>query len=132
MLLSLVLSCLSKLPILISWLVPSHIKSRTNLQPDNLYDDHKRVYGVEGFSCVALVARNRCSSSCHVLFFPEPYSQGIHLSMPHAFSLVTFGNGVMTKRPMVLRRNREPLAGVHTWLSYSTRAGIAVNGREPL
>jgi hypothetical protein len=47
MLLSLVLSCLSKLPILISWLVPSHIKSRTNLWPDNLCNDHKRVYGVE-------------------------------------------------------------------------------------
>jgi hypothetical protein len=32
---------------------------------------------------------------------------------------------------MVPRRNREPTM-VHTWLSCSARAGIAVNGRDPL
>jgi hypothetical protein len=47
------------------------------------------------------------------------------------FLLVTFGNGVMTKRLMVPRRNREPTM-VHTWLSCSARAGIAVNSRDPL
>jgi hypothetical protein len=40
-------------------------------------------------------------------------------------------NGVMTKRLMVSRRNREPTM-VHTWLSCSTRAGIVVNSRGPL
>jgi hypothetical protein len=30
---------------------------------------------------------------------------------------------------MVPRRNREPHVGAHTWLSYSARAGIAVNSR---
>jgi hypothetical protein len=29
------------------------------------------------------------------------------------FSLVAFGNGIMTKRPMVPRRNREPPMGAH-------------------
>jgi hypothetical protein len=33
---------------------------------------------------------------------------------------------------MVPRRNREPPVGAHTWLSCSTRAGIAVNSRGPL
>jgi hypothetical protein len=48
------------------------------------------------------------------------------------FSLVAFGNGIMTKRLMVSRRNREPPVGAHTWLSCSARAGIAVNSRDPL
>jgi hypothetical protein len=43
-------------------------------------------------------------------------------------SLVASGNGVMTKRLMVPRRDREPTM-VHTWLSCSVRAGIAVNSR---
>ncbi len=47
------------------------------------------------------------------------------------FSLVVFGNGIMTKRLMVPRRNREPTM-VHTWLSCSARAGIVVNSRDPL
>jgi hypothetical protein len=48
------------------------------------------------------------------------------------FSLVASGNGVMTKRLMVLRRNREPLVGAHTRLSCSARAGIMVNSCDPL
>jgi hypothetical protein len=47
-------------------------------------------------------------------------------------SLVASGNGVMTKRLMVPRRNREPLVGAHTRLSCSVRAGIAVNSCDPL
>jgi hypothetical protein len=42
------------------------------------------------------------------------------------------GNGIMTKRLMVPRRNREPPVGTHTWLSCSARAGITVNSRDPL
>ena len=37
----------------------------------------------------------------------------------------------MTKRLIVPRRNREPTM-VHTWLSYSARAGIAVSSCNPL
>jgi hypothetical protein len=33
--------------ILISWLVPPHIKSHTNLLPDNLHGDHEIVRGVQ-------------------------------------------------------------------------------------
>jgi hypothetical protein len=29
------------------------------------------------------------------------------------FALVAFGHGIMTKRPMVPRRNREPPMGAH-------------------
>jgi hypothetical protein len=47
-------------------------------------------------------------------------------------SLVASGNGVMTKRLMVPRRNREPLVGAHTRLSCSVHAGIAVNSCDPL
>jgi hypothetical protein len=47
------------------------------------------------------------------------------------FLLVAFSNGVMTKRLMVPRRNREPTM-VHTWLSCSACAGIAVNSHDPL
>jgi hypothetical protein len=54
----------------------------------------------------------------------------IYLCYVH-FSLVAFGNGVMTKRPMVPRRNREPPM-VHTWLSCSARASIAGNSCDPL
>jgi hypothetical protein len=32
---------------------------------------------------------------------------------------------------MVSRRDREPTM-VHTWLSFSARAGITVNSRDPL
>jgi hypothetical protein len=32
---------------------------------------------------------------------------------------------------MVPRRNREPTM-VHIWLSYSARAGIVINSRDPL
>jgi hypothetical protein len=47
------------------------------------------------------------------------------------FLLVVFSNGVVTKRLMVPRRNREPTM-VHTWLSCSARAGIMVNSCDPL
>jgi hypothetical protein len=47
------------------------------------------------------------------------------------FILVVFSNGVVAKRPMVPRRNREPTM-VHTWLSCSARVGIVVNSRDPL
>jgi hypothetical protein len=47
-------------------------------------------------------------------------------------SLVASGNGVMTKRLMVPRRNREPLVGAHTRMSCSARAGIMVNSCDSL
>jgi hypothetical protein len=47
------------------------------------------------------------------------------------FLLVVFSNGVATKRLMMPRRNREPTM-VHTWLSCSARASIAVNSCDTL
>jgi hypothetical protein len=73
------------------------------------------------------------SASTPVTFlFSEPYSHGLHLSMPRAFLLIVFSNGVVTKRLMVPRRNRERPMGAHIRLSYSARASIAVNSRDPL
>jgi hypothetical protein len=81
MMLSLVLSCLSKLPILISWLVPSHIKSRTNLRPDNLRVDHKIVLRVEE-NCHVMLFRPTIFASTPVTFlFSEPDSHGLHISV---------------------------------------------------
>jgi hypothetical protein len=47
------------------------------------------------------------------------------------FSLAAFGNGIMTKRLMVPRRNREPPMGAHMVELLSTRC-IAVISRDPL
>jgi hypothetical protein len=71
--------------ILISWLVPSHIKSRTNLWPDNLHDDHKRVYGVEEDSHALLFLPKIYVSTQVTFLFSEPYSHELHLFMPHEF-----------------------------------------------
>jgi hypothetical protein len=72
------------------------------------------------------------STSTSITFlFSEPYSHGLHLSVLCGFLNVVFSNGVATKRLMVPRQNQEPTM-VHTWLSCSARAGIAVNSRDPL
>jgi hypothetical protein len=119
--------------ILISWLVPPHTKSRTSLLPDNLHGDHEIVLRVEENSHVLVFFANKSMIQLLSYYYSsEVYSHGLHLSMSHAFSLVTFGNGVMTKCSMVPQQNREPPVGAHTWLSFSARAGIAVNGHDPL
>jgi hypothetical protein len=72
------------------------------------------------------------SASTSITFlFSEPYSHGLHLSVLCRFLIVVSSNGVATKRLMVPRRNREPTM-VHTWLSCSARAGIAVNSCDPV
>jgi hypothetical protein len=107
-----------------------HIYSHINLWPDNLRDDHKIVLWVEENSHVMLF----CQQSLPQLqshFLSHIIKGSIYLCYV-IFSLVVFGNGIMTKRPMVPRRNREPLVGAHTRLSCSARAGIAVNSCDPL
>jgi hypothetical protein len=47
------------------------------------------------------------------------------------FSLVVFGNGVMTNDRWC-RDETESILWVHTWLSCSACAGIVVNSRDPL
>jgi hypothetical protein len=61
--------------------LPSRIPSRTNLGPDNLYDDHKRVYGVEEDSHVMLFLPAISASTLITFLFSEPYSHGLHLSV---------------------------------------------------
>jgi hypothetical protein len=73
--------------ILISWFFCSHIKSRTNLWPDNLHDDQEIVLRVEENSHVLLfLPTSLCFNSYHV---SEPNSHGLHLFFcPVDFSLV--------------------------------------------
>jgi hypothetical protein len=107
-----------------------HIYSHINLWPDNLYDDHKIVLWVEENSHVMLF----CQQSLPQLqshFLSHILKGSIYLCYV-IFSLVVFGNGIMMKRPMVPRRNREPPVGTHTRLSCSAHAGIVVNSCDPL
>jgi hypothetical protein len=53
-------------------------------------------------------------------FVPHEISYWLHLVM------------VLWLKPMVLRRNRGPSVGAHTWLCYSARAGITVSSCNPL
>jgi hypothetical protein len=129
LLLSLVLSCLYKFINLISWLFRSHIKYHTSLLPDNLHVDHKIILWVEENSHVMLFCqRSLLQLQSH--FLSHVLIGSIYLWCVD-FSLVMFSNGIVTKGLMVPRRNREPTM-VHTWLSCSARAGIAVNSSDPL
>jgi hypothetical protein len=116
--------------IMISWVLHSRIPSRTNLWPGTLRIDHKIVLWVEENSHVMLFCRQSLLPlQSHSYFLSHTLMGSIYLCYV-IFSLVVFGNGIMTKRPMVPRRNREPTM-VHAWLSYSARAGIAVNSHDP-
>jgi hypothetical protein len=120
------------LSISISWLVPPHIKSRTNLWPDNPRDDHKIVLWVEENSHVMFFCQKSLLQLwSHSYFLSHTLMGSIYLCYVD-FSLVAFGNGIMTKRLMVPRWNREPPVGAQTRLSCSARAGIAVNSCGPL
>jgi hypothetical protein len=74
-----VLSCLYKFINMISWVLPSHIPSCTNLWPDNLCVDHKIVLRVEENSHVMLFLPTIFASTS--VAFSEPYSHGLHLFM---------------------------------------------------
>jgi hypothetical protein len=98
LLLSLVLSCLYKFLNLISWLPPSHIKSCVNLWFNNLRGDHDKFAELKKI-------RMRCSFCQKYMFQLLSWSRSYFLShtlmgsiyLCHVnFSLVTFGNGVMT------------------------------------
>jgi hypothetical protein len=113
MLLSLVLSCLSKLPILISWLVPPHIHSRINLWPDNLCVNHKKILWVEENSHVMLF----CQQSLLQLqsqFLSHILMGSIYLCYVD-FSLVTFRNGVMTNDRWCRDETESLLWCTHGW-----------------
>jgi hypothetical protein len=96
MLLTLVLSCLNKLPILISWLVPPHIHSRINLWPNNLRVNHKIILWVEENSHVMLFCQQSLLQLwSHSYFMSHTLMGSIYLCHV-GLSLVAFGNGIMT------------------------------------
>jgi hypothetical protein len=91
-----VLSCLYKFTNLIAWLFHSHIKSRTNLWPNNPHDDQEIVLKVKKI----LMSCSFCQQSLlqlwsHSYFLSHTLMGFIYLCHVK-FSLVTFGNGVMT------------------------------------
>jgi hypothetical protein len=113
MLLTLVLSCLSKLPILISWLVPPHIKYHTSLLPDNLHVDHKMVLWVEENSHVMLF----CQQSLLQLqshFLSHILLGSIYLCYVN-FLLVMFSNGVVTNDRWCRDETESLLWCTHGW-----------------
>jgi hypothetical protein len=118
MLLTLVLSCLNKLPILISWLVPPHIHSRINLWPNNLRVNHKIILWVEENSHVMLF----CQQSLLQLqshFLSHILMGSIYLCYVD-FSLVTFGNGVMTNDRWCRDETKSLLWRTHGWAARHT------------
>jgi hypothetical protein len=96
MLLTLVLSCLSKLPILISWLVPPHIHSCINLWPNNLRVNHKIILRVDENSHVMLFCQQSLLQlRSYSYFLSHTLTGSIYLFYVN-FSFVAFGNGIMT------------------------------------
>jgi hypothetical protein len=115
MLLTLVLSCLSKLPILISWLVPPHIKYHTSLLPDNLHVDHKIVLWVEENSHVMLFyQQSLLQLRSHSYFLSHTLIGSIYMCYVD-FSLVAFGNGVMTNDRWCRDETESLLWCTHGW-----------------
>jgi hypothetical protein len=112
-LLSLVSEVSKSSSILISWLVPPHIKYHTSLLPNNPCGDHKIVLRVEENSHVIPFCRQTLLQlRSHSYFLSHTLMGSIYLCYVD-FELVAFGNGIMTKRLMVPRRNREPPMGAH-------------------
>jgi hypothetical protein len=74
-----------------------HIHSRINLWPDNLHVDHKIVLWVEENSHVMLFHQQSLFQlRSHSYFLSHTLMGSIWLCHVNFFSLVTFGNGVMT------------------------------------
>ena len=70
--------------ILISWLVPPHIKYHTSLLPDNLRINHKIILSVEESSHVMLFCQQSLLQLRSHSYFLR-YSQGVHLFMSRGF-----------------------------------------------
>jgi hypothetical protein len=90
-----------------------------------------QVRGVEEFSCDALFASSLCFNSGHILIFGAILSWAPSICamwISHWLHLVM----VLWLNDWWCRDETESLPWVHTWLSCSARAGIAVNSRDPL
>jgi hypothetical protein len=96
MLLTLVLSCLKKLINLDLMVGSPHIHSRINLWPNNLCVNHKIILWVEENSHVMLFCQQSLLQlRSHSYFLSHTLMGSIYLCYVD-FSLVAFGNGVMT------------------------------------
>jgi hypothetical protein len=108
-----------------------HIYSRINLWPDNLCVNHKIILWVEENSHVMLFCQQSLLQlRSHSYFLSHTLMGSIYLCHVD-LSLVAFDNGIMTNDWWCRDETESPL-WVHTWLSCSARAGITVNGRDPL
>jgi hypothetical protein len=96
LLLSLVSDVSKSSLIMISWVLHSRIPSRTNLWPDTLRIDHKIVLWVEESSHVMLFCQQSLLQlRSHLYFLSHTLMGSIYLCYVD-FSLVAFGNDVMT------------------------------------
>jgi hypothetical protein len=100
---------------MISWVLPSRIPSRTNLWPGNLRVDHKIVLWVEEKSHVMLFCRQSLLQlRSHSYFLSHILMGSIYLCYVD-FSLVTFGNGVMTNDRWCRDETESLLWCTHGW-----------------
>jgi hypothetical protein len=81
---------------MISWVLPSHIPSRTNLWLDNLRVDHKIVLWVEENSHVMLFCQQSLLQHWSHSYFLSHTLMGSNYPCYVNFLLVVFGNNVMT------------------------------------
>jgi hypothetical protein len=112
MLLSLVISCLSKLPILISWLVHPHIKYRLNVWFDNPCGDHDKFTELKSSHVMLFCQQFLLQLRSHSYFLSHTLVGSIHVCYVD-FSLVAFGNGIMTN-DWWCRDKTESLLWAHT------------------
>jgi hypothetical protein len=91
-----------------------------------------QVREIKEFSCDALFDSNLCFNSGHILIFWAIFSWAPSICVTWISHWLCLVIVIVTKRLMVSWRNPEPPMGAHTMLSCSARAGIAVNGCDPL
>jgi hypothetical protein len=108
------------LSISISWLIPPRIKYRIDLWLDNPHDDQKRVYEVEDDSHALLFCqKSMFQLRLHPYFLSHTLMGSIYLCYVN-FSLVTFGNGVMTNDWLCHNETESLLWCTHGWATRHT------------
>jgi hypothetical protein len=101
--------------IIISWVLPSRIPSRTNLRPDNFRVDHKIVLWVEENSHVMLFCQQSLLQlRSHSCFLSPTLMGSIYLCYVNSL-LVVFGNDVMTNDSWCRDETESLLWCTHGW-----------------
>jgi hypothetical protein len=100
---------------MISWVLPPHIKSHTNLWPDNPCDDHEIVLRVDENSQVMLFwQQSLLQLRSHSHFLSHILMGSIYLCYVN-FLLVMFSNGVVTNDRWCRDETESLLWCTHGW-----------------